>query len=306
MRFQPDKLAFGRHETFPLRFAWLSKGFQAMEKDSRVFEADEATVELGVGKNMVRSIRYWLLATRMAELDGLDVRPTLLGRQVFGQDGWDPYLEDEATIWLLHWLLSSHPTQATVNFWFFNHYHKTNFSGIEAQAAFADFCKDKARARYSATTAKKDVPILLRMYVQSRGGGRIPAEEFLDSPLSLLKLVTYFAPTRGYVSRPERREGLPVEVLGFAVTELFKVRGVASIPMEQLMYARDGWAAPGLIFRLTESAMLAKLERLVQGNPKVFELREIAGVYSLFLLNDIVPESLLHSYFDAQARREAA
>jgi hypothetical protein len=306
MRFQPDKLAFGRHETFPLRFAWLSKGFQAMQRDPRVFESDEATVELGVGKNMVRSIRYWLLATRMADLDGLELRPTVLGQRVFSEDGWDPYLEDEATIWLLHWLLSSHPTQATVSFWFFNHYHKTAFTGQEAQAAFADFCKDKARARYSATTAKKDVPVLLRMYVQSRGGGRIPAEEFLDSPLSLLKLVTYFPPTRGYVSRPERRDGLPIEVLGFAVGELFRSRGLASIPMEQLMYARDGWPAPGLTFRLTESAMLAKLELLVQRFPKAFELREIAGVYSLFLLKDIAPESLLEEYFGAHMEREAA
>jgi hypothetical protein len=306
MRFQPDKLAFGRHETFPLRFAWLSKGFQAMQRDPRIFEVDEATVELGVGKNMVRSIRYWLLATRMADLDGLDVRATTLGQYVFSEDGWDPYLEDEATIWLLHWLLSSHPTQATVNFWFFNHYHKADFSGQEAQAAFGDFCKDKARTRYSVTTAKKDVPVLLRMYVQSRGGGRIPAEEFLDSPLSLLKLVTYYPPTRGYVSRLERREGLPVEVLGFAVANLLKSRGLASIPMEQLMYARDGWPAPGLVFRLTESAMLAKLERLAQGYPKAFELREIAGVYNLFLLNAIAPESLLQAYFSAQVNREAA
>jgi hypothetical protein len=306
MRFQPDKLAFGRHETFPLRFAWLSKGFQALLRDPRVFEADEATVELGVGKNMVRSIRYWLLATRMAELDGLDMKATPLGQRVFAETGWDPYLEDEATIWLLHWLLSSHPTQATVNFWFFNHYHKTNFSGAEAQAAFADYCKDKARVRYSVTTAKKDVPILLRMYVQSRGGGRIPAEEFLDSPLSLLKLVTYFSPTRGYVSRPERRDGLPIEVLGFAVAELFRARGLASIPMEQLMYARDGWPAPGLIFRLTESAMLAKLERLVQQFPKILELREIAGVYSVFLLKEVEPESMLQAYFDSHSAREAA
>ena len=306
MRFQPDKLAFGRHETFPLRFAWLSKGFQAMHRDPRVFEADAATVELGVGKNMVRSIRYWLLATRMAELDGLDVRATTLGECVFREDAWDPYLEDEATIWLLHWLLSSHPTQATANFWFFNHYHKTSFSGQEAQAAFSDFCKDKARTRYSGTTAKKDVPILLRMYVQSRGGGRTPVEEFLDSPLSLLKLVTYFPPTRGYVSRPERRDGLPAEVLGFAVAELLKSKGLASMPMEQLMYARDGWPAPGLIFRLTESAMLAKLEKLVQAHPHAFELREIAGVYSVFLLNEIAPESLLQAYFSAQLGREAA
>jgi hypothetical protein len=52
--------------------------------------------------------------------------------------------------------------------------------------------------------------------------------------------------------------------------------------------------------------MLAKLERLAQGYPKAFELREIAGVYNLFLLNAIAPESLLQAYFSAQVNREAA
>lgn len=306
MRFQPDKVAFGRHETFPLRFAWLSKGFQALLQEPRIFESDEATVELGVGKNMVRSIRYWLLATRMAELNGLDIQATSLGKRIFSEAGWDPYLEDEATIWLLHWLLSSHPDQSTVNFWFFNHYHKTSFSGSEAQTAFADFCKDKARAKFSVTTAKKDVPILLRMYVQSRGGGRIPAEEFLDSPLSLLKLVTYFPATRGYLSRPERRDALPIEVLGFAVAQMFEARGVPSMPMEQLMYARDAWPAPGLVFRLTEGAMLTKLEQLVQRYSSDFELREIAGVHSIFRLQDVAPESFLQSYFSLGEKQVAA
>ena len=33
------------------------------------------------------------------------VRSTELGYNLFGRDGWDPYLEDIGTIWLLHWLL---------------------------------------------------------------------------------------------------------------------------------------------------------------------------------------------------------
>lgn len=77
MKFNPERMAFGRHETFAVRYGWLSKGFQAMDENSKVFESDEATVRLGVGKNMVSAIKYWLRACRM--IDPTENIPTDLG-----------------------------------------------------------------------------------------------------------------------------------------------------------------------------------------------------------------------------------
>ena len=78
MRFNPKKVAFGRHETFALRYSWLTKGFQAVQADSEVFASNEATVTLGVGKNMVNAIRYWLLASRLIQpAEGKGFEPTL-------------------------------------------------------------------------------------------------------------------------------------------------------------------------------------------------------------------------------------
>jgi hypothetical protein len=69
---------------------------------------------LGVGKNMVHSIRHWCLATGVLEaVAGANrrptgqARPTWLGKAVLGDGGWDPYLEDPATLWLLHWQIAS-------------------------------------------------------------------------------------------------------------------------------------------------------------------------------------------------------
>ncbi|UOA07349.1 DUF4007 family protein [Methylobacter sp. S3L5C] len=33
---------------------------------------------------------------------------TAIGNAVFSEDGWDQYLEDEVTIWLVHWLLETY------------------------------------------------------------------------------------------------------------------------------------------------------------------------------------------------------
>ena len=98
--FNPARVSFGRHETFPLRYAWLPKGFSEMKGSPRCFESDEAPVRLGVGKNMVHAIRYWLRAARMARVTPDGMLATALGDRLFSEGGWDPYLEDEGTLWL--------------------------------------------------------------------------------------------------------------------------------------------------------------------------------------------------------------
>ena len=65
MKLNSSSVSFGRHESFPLRYGWLTKGLTALLDDSKVFEQEDATVTLGVGKNMVASIRYWLQASQI-------------------------------------------------------------------------------------------------------------------------------------------------------------------------------------------------------------------------------------------------
>jgi len=50
------KLIFSGHETFHCKSLWLKKGYDFIEKEGKFI--DEASVELGVGRNMVSSIRF--------------------------------------------------------------------------------------------------------------------------------------------------------------------------------------------------------------------------------------------------------
>ena len=128
---ESTRTSFGRHESFPLRFGWLTKGFQTWIDNPDVFEQDDAVVLLGVGKNMVNAIRFWMIATRVATLNGRALMPSSFGQHIFARNGWDPYLEDDATIWLLHWNLASNIADATTLFWFFNRFHKPEFTSTE-------------------------------------------------------------------------------------------------------------------------------------------------------------------------------
>lgn len=82
----------------------------AVKDDPSIFSRDEAIVSLGVGKNMVRSIRHWCVALGLIT-DEDNPRgvytPTALGLLIFDADGEDPYLEDMGTLWWLHWKLAN-------------------------------------------------------------------------------------------------------------------------------------------------------------------------------------------------------
>jgi Protein of unknown function (DUF4007) len=130
--FNPKKASFGRHVTFALRYAWLTKGFQAFNKNQAIFSSDESTIELGVGKNRVNAIKYWLRATTILKDASDGLITTSLGNAIFSKGGWDPYLEDEATISTIHWLLATNSELATAWHWFFNCFHKSEFTNEEA------------------------------------------------------------------------------------------------------------------------------------------------------------------------------
>ncbi len=308
MKFNPNKMAFGRHETFAIRYGWLSKGFQALTatNGSKVFESDEATVRLGVGKNMVAAIKYWLRACRM--IDSIENTPTALGKSILSENGLDPYLEDEATIWLLHWLLATNPELATSWYWFFNRFHKPEFTGQELNTALTDFVNDQVtdKKKTSPGTLKNDAALIPRMYTQSKGNTRTPIEEALDSPFALLKLITRTGGGRGYQSRPSSRLDLPLGILGFAACEMFEMKKTTAIPIEDLMYSKDNYPAIGSVFRLTENDLVAKLEKLIDFLPGVFDIRDTAGQHQLYMSNKIESHAFIFTHYDNSRKGIAA
>jgi hypothetical protein len=59
MSTTPIKLTFSGHESFQCRYLWLKKGYDFVKKGGS-FNKEDAVVELGVGKNIVGAIRYWM------------------------------------------------------------------------------------------------------------------------------------------------------------------------------------------------------------------------------------------------------
>ncbi|MDR1666609.1 MAG: DUF4007 family protein, partial [Bacteroidales bacterium] len=60
------RYTFSGHESFYCKSLWLKKGYDFVKADNN-FNAEDAVVHLGVGKNMVSSIRYWMRAFDLLE-----------------------------------------------------------------------------------------------------------------------------------------------------------------------------------------------------------------------------------------------
>jgi hypothetical protein len=305
VRFKSDKVAFGRHETFHLRFAWLSKGFAAFQKNSELFEdLDAATVTLGVGKNMVKAIRYWMRATQLIDL--VESRPTALGEYIFDLNhGQDPFLEDEGTLWLLQWLLASNTQTATSIAWFFSKYHKANFEQSELRAALSDYLQESviSTRRPKAGTLKTDISVLSKLYVKTQSA--VVGEDALDSPLSELGLIVEYGKS-AYKSTFENQISLPSEIVGFAILELMLYRNLKIISVEELIQSSEDYASPGSIFRLNEASFMLKIEELARNYPECFVLRETAGLRQLFLDEPMTSNDLLHRYYKKSKKQLGA
>ena len=151
LQFPPiEHGSFAGHETFPFRYTWLRKAIDLVASDPEGFGREDAMVRLGVGKNMVRSMRHWGMATGVIEEDptvennrGRSLRATEFGNRLLGADGWDPYLEDQGSIWLLHARLVSASDWATTWYWVFNHLPQPEFTKAELSRWLLDFATQR-------------------------------------------------------------------------------------------------------------------------------------------------------------------
>ena len=118
------KVKFSGHQTFPLRYGWLEKTYEFVLGGKSFFH-ESAIVDLGVGKNMVASIKYWAELAGIIENNDLT---TFAKNLLDEKTGWDPYLEDLASWWLLHWRIITNPKFQTSGTALFSHIKTQEFS----------------------------------------------------------------------------------------------------------------------------------------------------------------------------------
>jgi Protein of unknown function (DUF4007) len=308
------KPAFARHETFHLRFGWLRKGFTAAEKDPQTFSKPYATVELGVGKNMVNAIRYWCQAYKIIEETANTERPRMphlvpstFGHQLLDQDGWDPWLEDPATLWLLHWKLLGPGSQCLAPVWWtaFNLFTPEQFEEYQLTDLVVELTAAAGWKSVMESSIKKDVDCLLRTFAVRRTG-RQTMDDLLDCPTRQLGLI---APAVGeakswrFVTGP--KPSLPPAIVAYACLDFLADVGPNERTISMARLASDP-GAPGRAFRLTESNLYDILVEAVKEVPAM-QVAEPAGLRQLVVHGDVtvLRDQIIGDYYQASQENAA-
>ncbi|MFO7556347.1 MAG: DUF4007 family protein [Desulfobacterales bacterium] len=189
---------FARHETFHPRYGWFKKGYDKNE----VFYEDKgkARVVLGVGRNMVIAIRYWCLAFKILNKDNENrlnsYEPSQFGTKLLSDSGWDPYIEDPATLWLLHWNLFRPPCYATSWYFVFNEFNRISFTPDDILHSLKEYIKRAYPANNTKKSSlKRDINCILRMYVE-KNPSKFKNEDTIDCPFAELGLITAYCQPR--------------------------------------------------------------------------------------------------------------
>jgi hypothetical protein len=263
---------FSGHETFACRFAWLPKAYQFIKSHSERWSNDEeAMVELGIGKNMVRSLRFWAAAAGIVSNESGQPSITPFGEQIFAEGGLDPYIEHPATSWLIHWKLASNLEVPLFSWHFmFNRWPFPEFTRSDVLAALG---RESSRLGYdhSDITLSQHFDVLLHTYLPSRSN--VSLEDSLEGPLTDLGLLQPVGEKRGESGRRETvysfRRGRKPEIsralFDYAVDDYW----IRRRPTEATISLRDicvGDCSPGRIFLLSEDDVHCRLEEEKSGS----------------------------------------
>lgn len=278
----------GRHETFPFRHGWLKKGLDALTANPEIFSLPDALVVLGVGKNMVRSIRHWCLATGLSEPQA-DRRSasfvvTHLGKRLIQDGGWDPYLEDTGTLWLLHWQIVSNLRRGLAWNLLFTAYPEPEFS----RAGLFRFLKrqlERQGIHSSDRVVQREMECCLRTYLpaQKKEKDKLRAiETSVNCPLLDLKLLRPLPSEDMLRFSVGAKPSLPTQVVGFALLHFWR-RNAAyrkTITVDECIYHRG---SPGQAFKLDENSMTEYLIDLQLTVGRTIQIQETSGLRQIYL-----------------------
>jgi hypothetical protein len=293
-KIEVTKYIFSGHDSFQCRQLWLKKGFDFIQ-EGLSFNNEDAVVRLGVGKNMVSAIRYWLKAFNV--VDAKD-KPTEFGIKLFGENGYDPFLEDDASLWLLHYQLVKTGLASTYSI-IFNEFRKEKM--LFNRETYINYLKRKKETEpaisFSENTLSDDFVVFVKMY-QGATSTKDVEDSFsgILSEIELLKTVYIEnqdgkGKTEHYQIENAERDNLPEAVLLFSIIDNPNYGN--SISLNSLEYENN---SPGSIFALNRSGIINKIADIVSENKNI-TFTDHAGIKELQFKNKPNPYSILDTYY---------
>lgn len=284
----PNKFVFSGHESFPCKTLWLKKGYDFVIQGKN-FNNPDAVIDLGVGKNMVASIRYWLRVFGICDGD----RPTWLGDYLFNDvDGKDKYMEDLATLWLLHFNLVFLGEASLYNLFFCGLQRECSKFGREQVLTYVRLKSIEAgkQTLFNENTVRKDIGVLLQNYSLPR---KPQSNEDFSSLLIDLDLVRQNLEGKGYFFNVDGKREVTKEVFLYALLMLKEQEGDNTISFDTI---QDN---VGLAFCMQDYETVAMLKNLTSEYSKYLSYSDMAGIKQVQFVAELDCKKVLDDYYNA-------
>lgn len=277
------KYIFSGHETFQCKTLWLKKGYDFV-KVGRDFNDSDAVIYLGVGKNMVSAIRYWMKAFGLLDNDNL----TDIAHYIFDDDsGKDPFSEDLATLWLLHYLIVN-TNHASLYKLVFDDFHKDKkeFSSEQLQRFVRRHCRDNGfDTLYNENTVKRDIDVFLKNYA-------LPFDSKTNEDYSVLlldlNLIRADNERKVYFFNDSGKRTISPEIFLYALIE--RKRDDKSVSFDTLLdLAR--------LFCMNTEELLSCIKRLTDLFHEYLVFTDNAGLKQIQFLKELNKDAVLNHYF---------
>ncbi|EPF1374357.1 DUF4007 family protein [Pseudomonas aeruginosa] len=278
---------YSGHESFVCRYGWLPKLHNAISGDPLALKDEaQATITLGIGRNMVKSVQFWGEAFGIVEArDAGGSQSGPLGRLLLSSDdGWDRFLEQPDSLWLLHWWITTHADVAVWNLVF----GKGTYSRFDRKTLIAGLADraEKLGKKLAATTLEQHASIFLNSYRREESA----SDDTSWCPLQDLGLFEEATADDGksvYLVGRNAPSGLSPRIFLFAVMDFFARHCAVTRDLTDLIY---GEFSPGVVFRLDEFQVRALLEGVEQEFPNVLRFVDTADTQQVILEPALVPE----------------
>ena len=280
------KYTFSGHESFPCKSLWLKKGYDFVVAGND-FNSPESVIGLGVGKNMVASIRFWLRAFGVTENDGM----SWLGDYLFDEDkGKDKYLEDIASLWLLHFNLVFLEEATLYKMFFCGMQRERTHFEREQVLTYVKLRMVEAgkMTLFNANTIKKDIGVLLQNYTLPR---KPQSNEDFSSLLIDLDLIRQSSEGKGYYFNVDGKRKVTKEIFLYGLLNLKKQEGDNTIAFDTIQ------EKVGLVFCMQDYETIEMLKQLAIEYSQYFTYSDVAGIKQVQFMKDLDVKQVLDNYY---------
>ena len=276
------RYSFSGHESFFCKALWLKKGFDYLQSGA-AFSSPDAVATLGVGKNMVASIRYWLRALGLSVND----MATPFADIIFDSShGYDPFLEDEGTLWLLHYYLLTKKIASLYHLTFLDFQReKREFDRVQLLSFVRRKCNvPEQKNVFNENTVRKDITVLLHNYVSPSD---VKSNEDFSAIFLDLGLINALDSDKFSFNETDLHRIHP-DILLYAILDYKGKDNTLSL---------DGMQEVALMFGLSLTNLIELVREIVAQHPQDLSYTDNSGVKNLQFIHEIDAAAVLNHYY---------